>query len=405
MNDTALRPDPTLLYRKLDSLFYKKGLDAGLPHAVILKSFLEESLQVLGEYLHLRAGLMYQERDDLLILEEVFGDPGGTIAKKLDMSLRSLQPIFLHRVYIFDDPDSQDSPCQDGILPPFPSAAVMFGRHPNRRLFFYVLKDGWIREELNFTLNAIRAALGVRSLGERLRGSFKEAAAIQRSLLVDEPPAFEGYDIACKTISAEEVNGDFYDFLPLSEDILGIAIGDASGHGLPAALLVRDVVTGLRMGVEKDLKATPVFQKLNRVIHRSMLSSRFVSLFYTELESTGNLVYVNAGHLPPLVFNRTSIEALDRGGSVIGPLPEVSFKRGFTTIEPGSVLLMCTDGITERRNSGGEFFGDVCLERIIRSNIDSSAQEILNLLFASAFDFGNGKAWEDDATAILVSRR
>ncbi len=84
--------------------------------------------------------------------------------------------------------------------------------------------------------------------------------------------------------------------------MLGLAIGDASGHGLPAALLVRDVVTGLRMGIEKDLKVAYVFAKLNRVIHRSNLSSRFISVFYGELEADGNLIYVNAGHFPPSLF-------------------------------------------------------------------------------------------------------
>ena len=92
------------------------------------------------------------------------------------------------------------------------------------------------------------------------------------------------------------MGGDFYDFHDLGEGTLGIAIGDASGHGLPAALLVRDVVTGLRMGIEKELKVAHVFEKLNRVIHRSRLSSRFVSVFYAELDRDGNLVYVNAGH-------------------------------------------------------------------------------------------------------------
>ena len=86
--------------------------------------------------------------------------------------------------------------------------------------------------------------------------------------------------------------------------MLGLSIGDASGHGLPAALLVRDVVTGMRMGIEKELKVAHVFEKLNRVIHRSRLSSRFVSVFYGELEADGNLVYVNAGHQPPILFFR-----------------------------------------------------------------------------------------------------
>ena len=215
------------------------------------------------------------------------------------------------------------------------------GRRPNRHVFFFLLGDGWVREELDFTLNTVRAALGSRLTDERVRGSVREAAEIQQSLLVEEPPAFPGYDIACRSVPAEEVGGDFYDFHDFGGgDMLGLAIGDASGHGLPAALLVRDVVTGLRMGIEKDLKVAYVFSKLNRVIHRSNLSSRFISVFYGELEADGNLIYINAGHFPPVLFFKnpqgpqTEVE-LATGGTVIGPLPEAKFRRGFARIRPG----------------------------------------------------------------------
>src|SRR4029079_5329813 len=120
-----------------------------------------------------------------------------------------------------------------------------------------------------------------------------KAAGIQESLLVEEPPDFAGYEIASHSVAAEEVGGDFYDFLVFDDELLGFSIGDASGHGLPAALQVRDVVTGLRMGIEQDLKVGEVLARLNRVIHRSNLSSRFVSVFYGELDSGGNMVYVN----------------------------------------------------------------------------------------------------------------
>src|SRR5207244_2120194 len=124
-----------------------------------------------------------------------------------------------------------------------------------------------------------------------------------RSLLPDEPPELRGCDIACRSVAAEEVGGDFYDFMAFGEEILMVAIGDASGHGLPAALLVRDVVTGLRMGIEKDLKMGYVFGKLNRVVNRSRLSSRFVSVFFGEIEPAGDMIFVNAGHEPPLLVH------------------------------------------------------------------------------------------------------
>ena len=236
-------------------------------------------------------------------------------------------------------------------------------QRPQRYAILFLLADGWQLEELDFALNTIRASLDARLVDQRVRGSFREAAEIQQSLLVEEPPAFAGFELAARSVPADEVGGDFYDFYDLGEGTLGLAIGDASGHGLPAALLVRDVVTGLRMGIEKELKVAHVFEKLNRVIHRSRLSSRFVSVFYAELERDGNLVYVNAGHQPPILFFREqrpgkpSEVELSNGGMVIGPLPEAHFRRGFARLHAGEVLLMLTDGILERRDKSGELFG------------------------------------------------
>jgi sigma-B regulation protein RsbU (phosphoserine phosphatase) len=192
--------------------------------------------------------------------------------------------------------------------------------------------------------------------------------------------------------------------------MLGLSIGDASGHGLPAALLVRDVVTGMRMGIEKELKVAHVFEKLNRVIHRSRLSSRFVSVFYGELERDGNFVYVNAGHQPPILFFRHlrpgqpgELE-LTIGGTVIGPLPEARFRRGFARIHPGEVLLLLTDGIIERRDKAGEFFGLDRVRAIAREMQAQPAQAILDRLFAAALAWGEGRPWEDDATIVVLRR-
>jgi sigma-B regulation protein RsbU (phosphoserine phosphatase) len=237
-----------------------------------------------------------------------------------------------------------------------------------------------------------------------VRGRFQQAAEIQQSLLLEEAPAFAGYSIACRSVPTEEVGGDFYDFVSLGEGMLGIAIGDASGHGLPAALLVRDVVTGLRMGIEKDLKIAPVFERLNRVVHRSNLTSRFVSVFYGELAANGNLIYVNAGHQPPLLFSNRGIESLDIGGTVVGPLPEVAFERGVIRVPRDSTLLMCTDGILERRGADGEFFGEERLVELVGRHRREEARDVVDRVYSEVWEFGGGRAWEDDATLVIVRR-
>jgi sigma-B regulation protein RsbU (phosphoserine phosphatase) len=277
------------------------------------------------------------------------------------------------------------------------------GARGSRHVVFFLLGDGWVREELDFALNTARAALGSRLMDARVRGSFREAAEIQQSLLLDELPAFPGYELAARSSPTEEVGGDFFDFIPFDGEMLGVAIGDASGHGLPAALLVRDVVTGLRMGIERELKVGPVLTKLNRVIHRSGLSSRFVSVFYAELETSGTLVYVNAGHQPPLLFSAGRVWELTTGGTVIGPLPEVKFQRGVRRMDPGDVLVMLTDGIFDRRSRAGEFFGEARLRQLVQESSDGAAA-LLERIFTEAFTFGDGRPWEDDATAVVIRR-
>jgi sigma-B regulation protein RsbU (phosphoserine phosphatase) len=400
--DTAARLDAKPLYRHLDRLF--GAVDGQRSRKKVMESFFDEFFRTLKDELHLRGGVVYEpRRDDIALLSQV-GDLGGATAETLDPELPPARLIFRHGVYIFAEPGSEDAPARFGLLPPGPAAGLAVGRKPDRYVLLFLLGPGWVREELDFALNTVRAALGARLIEERLRGGLTEAARIQQSLLVEEPPPFAGYDIAARSLPAEEVGGDFFDFLPFDDELLGLAIGDASGHGLPAALLVRDVVTGLRMGIDKDLKVAQVFARLNRVIHRSNLSSRFVSVFYGELEAGGHVVYVNAGHPPPLLFSHGKVLELATGGTVVGPLPEARFRHGHARLQPGDVLVMCTDGILERRNPGGEFFGEQRLRATVREKIEAGAGEILEHVFRAATDFSRRRTWEDDATLLVVRR-
>jgi sigma-B regulation protein RsbU (phosphoserine phosphatase) len=397
-----------LLYRRLDALF--GSLKTRRSQTRLLEGFLEDSFVNLREDLRLRAGLLYAERRDDFALARAVGDPGAPVAETLDPGQSPLAEVARHRVYIFRDPDADGSPHRLGLLPRAAAAGLVVGQRPLRSALFFLLDDGWQADELDFALNTIRASLDARLVDARVRGSFREAAEIQQSLLVEEPPEFAGFGLAARSVPAEEVGGDFYDFHSLGGDMLGLSIGDASGHGLPAALLVRDVVTGMRMGIEKELKIAHVFEKLNRVIHRSRLSSRFVSVFYGELEADGNFVYVNAGHQPPILFFRhprpgqPSELELTVGGTVIGPLPEARFRRGFARIHPGEVLLMLTDGILERRDRAGEFFGLDRVRAIVREMPARTAGDILDRLFEAAIAWGEGRPWEDDATIVVVKR-
>jgi sigma-B regulation protein RsbU (phosphoserine phosphatase) len=147
-----------------------------------------------------------------------------------------------------------------------------------------------------------------------------------------------------------------------------------------------------------------VFSKLNRVIHRSNLSSNYVSAFYGELEPNGNVSYVNAGHQPPLLFRRDRILELRTGGTVIGPLPQVSYRRGLVRLDPGSVLVLFTDGIVERRGPRDEFFGEERLKRVVQESHGTPAAHLLDRILEVAFAHGEGRPWEDDVTVMVIRR-
>ncbi len=398
---------PKLLYRRLDSLF--GSLDPQQSERAILTSFLDQFFSGLREDLRLRAGYLYVEQRDGFELVRAVGEPGSSAPSVVATASSFLSLAFRHRVYIFPDPGAPDSPARSCGFAPSSMAAVGIGRRPSRSVLLFALADDWALEEVDFALNTVRAALGSRLVDARARGTFREAAEIQQSLLVEEPPDFPGYEIACRSVPAEEVGGDFYDFQVFDGELMGLAIGDASGHGLPAALLVRDVVTGLRMGIEKELKVAHVFEKLNRVIHRSNLSSRFVSVFYGELEADGNLIYVNAGHQPPILFfaeggpHGDCLE-LTTGGTVIGPMPESRFRRGIAKVRRGEVLVGVTDGLLERRDAKGGEFGLDRLKDVVRRNRRSSSDTILESIFDASRSFGDNRPFEDDATAVVVRR-
>src|SRR4029079_6758619 len=133
------------------------------------------------------------------------------------------------------------------------------------------------RDDLLYSLNLVRYAMNQKLRADRYLSIVAEAQRIQQSILPQRVPAYVGFDIYGKNIPAETVSGDFYDFVPISESILGLAIADASGHGLPAALVVRDIHMGLRMGADRDFKIIRTMEKLNQIIHRSRITTKFVS--------------------------------------------------------------------------------------------------------------------------------
>jgi len=385
---------PKAFYRKLDALLTRIGEGASMKE--MLSLVLDELVESVGGDLGIKSGCVYRLLGGAYRkTDQLSGSGAESWPALVPKDNEAIELLSRHKNYIFVD--TVDPPWGNN------SVAVLFAED-DEYLLVLMLEDGWVRETLEFSLNTIRSTLNFSSSTSRFSADIQEAYEIQKSLLPSIEPEFEGYEIAGRMEAAERVGGDLYDFSVLEEGVLSFAVGDASGHGLPAALLARDVVTGLRMGMEKEMKISSVLRKLNNVIYRSRLSTRFISLFYGELEPEGTLVYVNAGHPRPILFKSDRIERLDVGGTILGPLEDTEFNRGFAFMEPGDLLVLYTDGIIEATNADGDIYDEKRLIEFVNANISSPAFEIIRDLFREIRDFAGSVRLQDDTTAVVIRR-
>ena len=283
-------------------------------------------------------------------------------------------------------------------------AAVSFGEQ--RFLLSFDVHPRVGAEDLLIALGIIRTVLDSKVKSDRLEGMLNDARRIQQSILPRSMPAIADYEVFGQASPAEQVGGDFYDFLPVSERIFGAAIADASGHGLLAALLVRDVYVGLRMGIGGDLKISRTIERLNRIVNKSRLTTKFISLFYGEFEAGGEIIYVNAGHPGPLLFKAETgaFETLKSTGLVLGPSPTATYGRRAVRMEPGDVMVLYTDGIVEATDRKGRELGVPRLKRLVSELRKRPARETVERILAMVSAWSDGKAPEDDRTVVVIRR-
>lgn len=230
------------------------------------------------------------------------------------------------------------------------------------------------------------------------------ASDIQRKLLPSKPPKLSGYDIAGTYHPCHEVGGDFFDFIELPDDNLGIALGDVAGKGIPAALLMATVRTALRVQAENIYAMRDVVGRVNRAVYEDTRADEFVTLFYGVLNAEDRmLTYVNAGHNTAILVRNGEIRHLEPGGPPVGILPNLLAGEERLKLEPGDALMIFTDGYPDAPGATGEMFGEDRVRDVLRNAASQSAVEIIARLNAVVETFSSESAESgDDRTMVVV---
>lgn len=392
-------------YRKLTAIL--GGIDRAQGLESMLTQILETVTREFSEDLGIQSGRLYRDETEEFVIVRSFGSKGKElIGQSVPRSYAILKDLREDEVlYCPPDDPRLDRELEERLgVRHFAAFYVGLER---QYLAAFGFDDSGEAQEIVLTLSALRYAIQHRLRELSLAGQLREARAIQTSSLPTRPPVFAGFELAGISEPAEEVGGDILDFLPIDDHLLGIAVGDASGHGMPAALQARDVITGLRMGVERDLKITAVMRRLNAVIHRGGLTSRFVSLFFGELESNGNFVYVNAGHDPGVLLRANGkMESLGSTGIVMGPVEDVSYRRELEHLDPGDLLLLYTDGVTERMGGSGELGLSGVLDFLhLELEVEEDFASLPHRVLRRVRSFGEDLPWTDDVSMLILRRK
>jgi phosphoserine phosphatase RsbU/P len=352
------------------------------------------------EELGITGGRVYENRDDAYELVGRFGeDHAGELGITVPREYRPVSLVLENGIVVMDPSDPGFDLVLEQKLGARRFCAIAVGDEDY--IMAFNVSAQLVREDILFSLNLIRYAINQKIRTQRFESLIVEAQRIQQSILPQRTPMYAGYDIWGRTVAAEGVSGDFYDFIPVSDSILGLAIADGSGHGLPAALVVRDVYMGLRMATDRDFKIVRTVEKLNQIIHRGRLTTKFVSLFYGELETGGILIYCNAGHNAPFLLRANGKpEFLGSTGPVLGPTPDATYTRGFAKLAPGDLLCLYSDGIIEAHDKKDVEYSIERLVRAVKMNRKRSAQQICQDVLSRVARWG--RAAEDDRTIVIV---
>jgi serine phosphatase RsbU (regulator of sigma subunit)/predicted ester cyclase len=280
----------------------------------------------------------------------------------------------------------------------------------NRVIVIHRISGGKIAEEwgmgtIGTTLRKQRLEQEIRER-ERVEQELRVARSIQQASLPKEVPELEGWQVSPYYQPAREVGGDFYDFLELPSGQLGLIVGDATGKGVPAALVMASARSMLRAAAQALGSSSPgdVLGRVNDALFTDIPANMFVTCFYAILDlNSGSLTYANAGHDLPYLHRSGDAEELRARGMPLGLMPGMGYEEKETILEPGEAALFYTDGLVEAHDPKGEMFGFPRLRELVADH--GKGRSLGEFLLEELYSF-TGEQWEqeDDITLLTLER-
>lgn len=239
----------------------------------------------------------------------------------------------------------------------------------------------------------------------QIQQEIKVASEIQKNLLPKEIPSIKGYDIYAINNPAREVGGDYYDFIKISETKTAIALGDVSGKGLPASMLMANLQATLRGQLLFCNCAKDCIGRANNLLYKSTDTTKFVTLFFGILDAEKNiLTYCNAGHNEPIFLQNKKENKLDKGGMILSIMEDIDYEEEEINFEIGSTLIVFTDGITEAMNEQEEEYGEERLYNLIERKSDLASNQLAEEILKDVKNFSSVVPQSDDITMMIIKR-
>jgi phosphoserine phosphatase RsbU/P len=278
----------------------------------------------------------------------------------------------------------------------------------------FILRE-FTKDDLNLlTIMANQAAFRIVSAllseaeeAEKLiRRDLSQAADIQNKMLPDRAPDIVGADLAGYNAACRTVGGDYYDFFPYPDGRVGLALGDVSGKGMPASLMMMGLQARVQVLAEEPDDLGAFMIRLNKATCVKCPSNRFITFFFSVLDaSTGELRFANAGHNPPIIVRASGeVKMLEGGGPVLGILSIAPYQEMAERLEPGDILAIYSDGVTEATNLAYEEFDDARFIEVLRKHRDRPAVEIVDAVTKALAEFAGTAPQADDITLVVAKR-